>query len=364
MEEMVGSQTILDAFKGKKVLVTGHTGFKGSWMIEILKQSGAEIAGLALAPDDEDNLFDALEGNSIVTQHHIQDIRDAEATQNIITAFAPDFIFHLAAQPLVLRSYEEPAYTYEVNLMGTIHVLEAIRKLDNPCSSVLITTDKVYENLETHRAYLESDKLGGYDPYSSSKATCEIAIASYKSSFFSEQEAKKIASARAGNVIGGGDMATHRLIPDIYRYLRYDDLLDIRHPDAIRPWQHVLEPVWAYLYMAYLMYEQNLKIDSLNIGPRRSDMLQVKEVVELFLEGITHQEKIQWGVPSHRHEAGILMLDIEKANQIMGWTPILDAKEAIRWTADWYLSEEDATTKTDNQILKYLKLWDKKAKKT
>ncbi len=357
---MVSSQTILDTFRAKKVLVTGHTGFKGAWMLEVLRLAGAEVTGIALEPEYEPDLFTALGGADILEHHHIQDIRDLDATREIIVDTAPDFLFHLAAQPLVLDSYQRPVYTYEVNLMGTIHVLEAIREFQQPCTSVFITTDKVYENLESEYAYTEDDKLGGYDPYSASKATCEIAISSYVRSFFGEKKSQNIATARAGNVIGGGDMAANRLVPDIYRYLRHDADLDIRYPDAVRPWQHVIEPVWAYLYMAYLMAEKGQPISSINIGPNTNDTLSVRQVIELFLQDIDHRDQVRLGTQATHHEAGLLMLDISRAASDMGWTPLLTAEQAIRWTADWYMSDDQAQQKTDRQIKKYLEIWDHK----
>lgn len=365
---MVDSQTILDYFRDKKILLTGHTGFKGSWMLEILARSGAEVYGLALEPQREEDLYVQLDGDQRVKHSYIQDIRDASKVREIIREISPDFIFHLAAQPLVLRSYLEPVYTYEVNLMGTIHILDALRDYERRCTSILITTDKVYENREENYAYKEDDKFGGYDPYSASKATCEIAISSYVRSFFDtkrkEKHQQQIASARAGNVIGGGDMSENRLVPDLYRYVKNGGALDIRRPDAVRPWQHVIEPAWAYIYMAYLIDTESAEIDSLNIGPLSADNLSVAQVVEMFLEGVEHSGNVRLGeVKGLPHEAGLLMLDIQKAKEAINWEPLLSAKEAIAWTADWYFSEDTAQKKTEEQISKYLNIWDNKYNK-
>ncbi len=360
MEEMVASKKILHHFGGKRVLITGHTGFKGSWLTQILKSAGAEITGISLEPKYKDDLFIKLGLAEGIKNHHIQDIRDLEATKNIILEARPEVIFHLAAQPLVIPSYEDPVYTYEVNLMGTIHIMEAIRALDNKCTAVLITTDKVYENKETTYPYKESDPLGGHDPYSASKATCEIAISSYIKSFFYKEENKKLASARAGNVIGGGDLSEKRLVPDLYKSATQNIPMELRYPEAVRPWQHVIEPVWAYVYMAFLMDTTELEIDSLNIGPKQSDMLSVREVVELFMSELEVKPEITMKSNPTYHEAKLLMLDIEKAESAINWTPLLSAKEAIKWSADWYFSEQDAITTTNFQIKKYLDIWDTK----
>ncbi len=360
MENMVASKNILNHFSGKKVLITGHTGFKGSWLTQILKLAGAEIIGIALEPKYDQDLFNLLGTTDTISQHHIQDIRDLEKTKKIIVEAAPDIIFHLAAQPLVIPSYEDPVYTYEVNLMGTIHVLEALRDLQKPCTVVMITTDKVYENKEVMYPYKESDPLGGHDPYSASKATCEIAISSYKRSFFSKSENKNIASARAGNVIGGGDLSEKRLIPDLYKAAINNEAIQLRFPDAVRPWQHVIEPLWAYIYMAYLMDSEGYAIDQLNIGPLESDTLSVREVVQLFLQEIEEKPEVKMNTPPTYHEAKLLMLDIQKAKEAINWTPLLNAKEAIQWTAHWYFSDQEASTKTNFQIKKYLNIWDNK----
>ncbi len=359
---MVASRNILNYYTGKRVLVTGHTGFKGAWLTEILKNAGAEITGISLEPDSDQDLFYQLGGERGIRNHHIQDIRDLEATKKIILEAEPEIIFHLAAQSLVIPSYEDPVYTYEVNLMGTLHIMEAIRKLEGQCTAILITTDKVYENREMDYPYKESDALGGHDPYSASKATCEIAISSYKRSYFSDAEDKYIASARAGNVIGGGDLSEKRLIPDLYRAVSNQEPIVLRYPDAVRPWQHVIEPVWAYVYMAFLLDAKERSFDSLNIGPQVGDTLKVREVVDFFIKETQTTPEVIMDIPPDYHEAGLLMLDITKAQEAINWMPLLSAKEAIQWTAQWYFSELSPTEITSFQIKKYLDIWDDKYK--
>jgi len=238
-----------NTYKGKKIFLSGHTGFKGSWMLTWLHQLGAEVRGYALTPENENDLYNLINGDKLCNSV-IGDIRDKEKLVNTIIDFQPDFIFHLAAQPLVRRSYEMPLYTFEVNVNGTVHLLEAIRNLQKKCTVVIITTDKVYENQETDYAYREDDKLGGYDPYSASKAAAEIVVSSYRNSFFNpadyEKHKKAIATARAGNVIGGGDRAADRIVPDIIHALETGMPVIVRNPYAVRPWQHVLDPLSGY----------------------------------------------------------------------------------------------------------------------
>lgn len=240
------------AYKGKKVLLTGHTGFKGSWMLAWLQQLGATVKGYALAPENETDLYYLLDADKLCDSV-IADIRDQNKISEVVKEFQPDFVFHFAAQPLVRRSYKMPVYTFEVNVMGTANVLEAVRHLSKSCSVVIVTTDKVYENKEWGIPYRETDPLGGYDPYSASKAAAEMVVSSCRNSFFNpgdfEKHKKGVASARAGNVIGGGDRAKDRIIPDIIRGIEKNESIVVRNPEAVRPWQHVLEPLSGYLLL-------------------------------------------------------------------------------------------------------------------
>lgn len=360
LEEMVTISELHTIYKGKKIFVTGHTGFKGSWLIQILHAMGAIVKGYALEPETSHDLYLQIKGDSFCDSV-ISDIRDIQSLHNEITAFEPDFIFHLAAQPLVRKSYHLPHYTYEVNVMGTVHLLEVLRMLEHPCTAVFVTTDKVYENMETGKAYAEDEKLGGYDPYSSSKAASEIAVASYRNSFFNpfkvSEHQKNIASARAGNVIGGGDYAQDRIIPDIIRALQAGEPILLRNPSAVRPWQHVLEPLGGYLLLgAYMHLNPGKYTEAFNFGPRIDDVLTVQqladEAIEIYGKG-SFQYPEQMNQP---HEAGLLSLDIAKAESVLGWQPLWNAKEAIKYTIQWYFNEADATTKCLNEIRQYFSI--------
>lgn len=338
-------------YKNKRVFVTGHTGFKGSWLITWLYQLGAHVKGYALAPENENDLYHAIRGDELC-ESVIADIRDKERLAKEILSFQPDFIFHLAAQPLVRLSYELPAYTFEVNTQGTAHVLDALRLLDKPCVAVMITTDKVYENLETGHHYKETDRLGGYDPYSASKACAELVIDSYRKSFFNpakyQQHNKSVSSARAGNVIGGGDWAKDRIIPDIIRSLYKHEPVVLRNPFSVRPWQHVLEPLEGYLVLAAHQFNDPERFsDPFNFGPYPQNSLQVSVLAEKAVkewgEGtIVQQEK----EAAAYHEAGLLHLDINKAVDTLNWTPAWDFGRTVATTVNWYkdflLNKEDA----------------------
>ncbi len=346
-------------FKGKKVFLTGHTGFKGAWMVQILSMLGAEIKGYALAPEKDGDLYNLINGNALCQSSIVHDIRDAEAVRRELVRFEPDFVFHFAAQPLVIRGYEEPLYTFEVNGQGTANVLDALKFLEKRSVAVMVTTDKVYENLDDNTLFKETDKLGGYDPYSASKAVAEIIISSYRSSFFNHEKIdvhqKSIASVRAGNVIGGGDFADNRIVPDIVRAIKKNDLVTLRNPHATRPWQHVLEPLGAYLLLATKMVDNDVKYNtSYNLGPKKMDVLTVEELTRI---AIAKAGKGSYQIEENQnklHEASNLMLDIDKAKRELGWWPKFDSRTAIEKTVEWYLDDEtDATTKCQRQIQEY-----------
>jgi CDP-glucose 4,6-dehydratase len=322
-----------NTFKNKKVFVTGHTGFKGSWLVAWLHLLGAEIKGYALAPINEFDLYYQIGGDELC-QSVIADIRDLKKLKNELLAFQPDFIFHLAAQPLVVESYNNPLSTHEVNVIGTANVLEVLKYLDKACIAVMITTDKVYHNLENGQAYKEDDRLGGYDPYSASKAAAEIIIDSYRKSFFNPlnhpSHLKSISVARAGNVIGGGDWAKDRIVPDIIRALINNESINIRNPEAVRPWQHVLEPLNGYLTLAAKQYEFPVKFaEAFNFGPNLSDNITVKELAEKIVS-LWKKDKVVMTLNKHLlHEASLLTLDINKAKEYLNWQPHLTLSETI-----------------------------------
>ena len=323
-------------WSGKRVLITGHTGFKGSWLSLWLNHLKADVFGYALAPDTTPALFDQL---ALVEDidHELGDIRDQEALSRRIHSVKPDVIFHLAAQPLVLRSYDDPLETWQTNVMGSAHVMEAARSLKNPCALVMITTDKVYENREWVYAYREVDPLGGHDPYSASKAAMELAISSWRKSFAASDATLRIASARAGNVIGGGDWAENRILPDLVRALRANQPLDVRNPHASRPWQHVLEPLGGYMLLAeYLMNStDSVYQSSFNFGPEAQDVRPVRNLVETALNhwpGKWHDTSN----PTQRHEAQSLSLSIEKARAVLGYRPRIGFEQSVEMTLNWY----------------------------
>ena len=329
-------------FAGQRVLVTGHTGFKGSWLCEWLLALGANVTGYALEPDTDPSLFVQL-GLGARLRHIVGDIRDAVAVGNLVAATRPRFVFHLAAQPLVRRSYRDAHYTWETNVMGTINVLEALRQLDEPCAAVMVTTDKCYENREWLFGYRENDPLGGHDPYSSSKAGAELAIASWRNSFFSAGQPVRIASARAGNVIGGGDWAEDRIVPDSMRALSRGEPIQVRNPAATRPWQHVLEPDSGYLALAaaLALRPDDLRLESaFNIGPGHDANQPVRNLVA---ETLRHWpgEWIDHSSPNAPHEASLLQLDNGKIATIIGWRPAWTFREAVGRTVAWYRDMHD-----------------------
>lgn len=331
-------------FKNKKVFLTGHTGFKGSWMCIWLQLMGANVKGYSLRPQKE-SLYNKIKSQLKITSI-IADIRDKKKLQKEILSFQPDFIFHLAAQSLVRESYKTPVETFETNVIGTANVLNALRFLKKKCVCIIVTTDKVYENLEKNYAYKESDKLGGYDPYSASKAAAEIITDSYRLSFFNPKDFSKhkkaIATARAGNVMGGGDYAKDRLVPDIFRALSKNKAIEVRNPESIRPWQHVLEPLHGYLTLAWRMSLDPKKFaDSFNFGPQLNDVSTVEKLIKLAVKNWgngTYKMVVQKNAP---HEAGLLMLNIKKAKNELQWQPKWDAEKAIEKTVSWYKNSLD-----------------------
>ena len=337
--------SMFDRYNGKKVLITGHTGFKGSWLCEWLLALGAEVHGYALEPPTKPSLFGQLRLAGRIASHTIGDVRDLPALVRTMRRAKPDFIFHLAAQPLVRLSYEKPAETFEVNVMGTVNVLEAARRVfgrtqsGRQVSVICITTDKVYENNEKGRPFRETDPFGGHDPYSASKGACEIAISSYRRSFFGTPDSPVwVASARAGNVIGGGDWAKDRIVPDAIRALRRGEAIPVRNKASTRPWQHVLEPLSGYLTLGAALAAR-ARFDEVcggfNFGPNPRANRMVKELVE---------EMLKWEVgswvdksdPNAVHEAGLLNLDIRKARRILGWRPRWGFAKTIAETMGWY----------------------------
>ena len=340
MENMVNFQQLENTYKGKKVFLTGHTGFKGAWMLKTLSLLGAEIKGYALEPKTPNDLFYLIEGEKLC-QSVIADLRDKKRLQSEIVEFQPDFIFHLAAQPLVRLSYEIPAETFEVNVIGTANVLDGVKLLQKKCSVVLITTDKVYHNNEWEYPYRENDRLGGYDPYSASKACAELLIDSYRNSFFNIKEYNKhlkgVAVARAGNVIGGGDWSKDRLIPDIAKAFAAENPVVIRNPNSVRPWQHVLEPVVAYLLLGANLANDPLRFgQAYNFGPHLSDALPVHEMLKLAIASWGKGNYIVDQIDGQLHEAGLLKLDISKSIFELNWQPKMNAQQAVTMTIDWY----------------------------
>jgi CDP-glucose 4,6-dehydratase len=327
-------------YKGKKVFLTGHTGFKGAWMLKTLSLLGAEVKGYALNPLTKDDLYNLIDGTTLCTSV-IADLRDKKRLEEKMISFQPDFVFHLAAQALVRLSYETPAETFEVNVIGTANVLDAVRLLEKPCSVILITTDKVYHNNEWIYPYRENDRLGGYDPYSASKACAELVIDSYRNSFFNiktyNTHQKAIAVARAGNVIGGGDWSKDRLIPDIAKAFASNTPVIIRNPNSVRPWQHVLEPIMGYLMLgANLATDPILFSQAYNFGPLISDALPVEEMLKLAMQSWRKGEYIIKNDDEQLHEAGLLKLDINKAISELKWQPKMNAAQAVNMTMDWY----------------------------
>ena len=351
-----------NVYKGKRVLVTGHTGFKGSWLSIWLRELGAEVIGYSLEPyTEKDNFVLSHLSEKIVDIRG--DIRDRKHLREIFDKYKPEIVFHLAAQPLVRFSYDIPVETYETNLMGTINILEEIRNCGNTKIGIMITTDKCYENKEQIWGYRENEAFGGYDPYSSSKGACEIAIQSWRNSFFNpkdyEKHGKSIASVRAGNVIGGGDWAKDRIVPDCIRALEEDRDIEIRSPKSIRPWEHVLEPLSGYLLLGQKMMEDPIKYcEGWNFGPNLDAIVNVWEVAEKIVKNYGKGNLKDISDPNALHEAKLLLLDITKSRFELEWKLILTIDESIELTIDWYKRylNEDVYQLCVEQINEFSKL--------
>lgn len=359
MEKVVSAEYLRSVYNGKRVFLTGHTGFKGAWLLQILHWLGANVKGYSLEPEKTNDLYCQVNGDSLCYSSIIADISDKQKLQMELARFEPHFVFHLGAQALVRRGYEMPDYTFLTNAQGTAHVLDAMRWMEMPSVGVMITTDKVYDNPERGIPFKEDDKLGGYDPYSASKAATEIVIDSYRRSFFNpdsySKHHKAIAAARAGNVIGGGDYSDDRIVPDIVRAITFNETVGLRNPASIRPWQHVLEPLGAYLLLGARMSEDPVRYSTAyNFGPNPEDMLTVEELTKVFMDshgGGTYEVLKQDGAP---HEAKLLLLDSSRAYEQLGWKSRMEARMAIRWTAEWYADKHHtANEKCLKQIEQY-----------
>ena len=353
-------------FKDKKILITGHTGFKGSWLTRILLNWSAKIAGISLTPNTKPSLFEIL-GTESKIKNYFVDIRDFESTKKIFLDEKPEIVFHLAAQPIVRVSYDDPLKTFSTNAIGTANVLQAIKEAGGVKSAVIITTDKVYENKEWIYPYRENDALGGYDPYSASKAAADIIANSYIQSFFNVADFQKkhdtlVAITRAGNVIGGGDWALYRLVPDIVRSIyEKDESVEIRSPHAIRPWEHVLEPLSGYLMLAQGLFEGKKELSGAwNFGPDSESFMTVKELVTGAVEFLGKGSvEIRPDVDSQKHEAGLLTLDTSKSKTYLDWKPRLKFHENLEFTFSWYKNYYEKLTDpaefTNKQIEEFFK---------
>ncbi len=322
---------------GRRVLLTGHTGFKGAWMVLLLRHLGAHVTGFALPPLDPKDLFAVADGKGAVDTHILADIRIADPIAQAIGAASPEIVIHMAAQSLVRPSYEDPIGTYATNVMGTVHVLDAARHTPGVRAIVVVTSDKSYENVNWVWGYRENDRLGGHDPYSNSKACTELVTDAYRSSFFGPTASCQVASARAGNVIGGGDWARDRLVPDAMRAFMANAPLRIRNPAAVRPWQHVLDPVVAYLLLAQRLAEHGRPFaESWKLGPSAASEVPVSRIVETLVARWGDGARWEQDAGEHPHEAAYLKLDCAKAAARLGWRPLIDLDDALELTVEWY----------------------------
>lgn len=351
------------AFQNRRVLVTGHTGFKGAWLSIWLRRLGAEVHGLALPPETMDGVY-ATAAQGVFASESMTDIRDEAATAQAIAAVAPEFVFHLAAQPLVRRSYSEPLETVATNVMGTAHVLNALRTLPAaPQAIVVVTSDKSYENVGWTYGYRENDPLGGYDPYSASKGACEIITAAWQRSFFNEPGAARLATARGGNVIGGGDWAENRIVPDCIAALRRNQPIELRNPTATRPWQHVLDCLSGYLWLGARLAAAATGdpiCSSFNFGPA----LRSAQTVQALVTEVLRHWPGQWRDLSEGkapHEAQFLQLAIEKAAAVLGWFPIWGFAETVQHTVDWYRRQDEHPSDLDDFTLQQIRAYENAA---
>jgi len=345
----------INFYKNKRTFLTGHTGFKGSWLCRILINAGAELTGYALEPSTEPNLFSLCDFEGKMTSI-IGDIRDKEKLQKAFEDANPEIVIHMAAQPIVLDSYKNPAYTYDVNVMGTVNILECVRLHGNIRSFLNVTTDKVYQNKEQQQGYQETDRLDGYDPYSNSKSCSELVTGSYKNSFFQDGKTA-ISTARSGNVIGGGDFSNDRIIPDCVRAAMNKEKIIVRNPHSIRPYQHVLEPLFAYLMIVQKQYEDINYAGCYNVGPDDCDCVSTGVLTDLFCkswgEGLTWEDKYLGGP----HEANFLKLDCSKLKSAFGWKPKWNVLEAVEKTVEWtrvFLTNKGVCDIMDSQIEAYI----------
>ncbi|NTU70748.1 MAG: CDP-glucose 4,6-dehydratase [Coriobacteriia bacterium] len=350
-------------FRGRRVFLTGHTGFKGSWLAYWLTEMGAEVTGFALEPPTNPSLFVLAGIEARLARHVIGDVRDAETLASAVAGARPEIVIHMAAQPLVRLSYEQPAETFAANVMGTVNLFEAIR----PCESVRVvlnvTSDKCYENREWERAYREDDAMGGFDPYSASKGCSELVTAAYRRSFFDSGSGVRVASARAGNVIGGGDWAVDRIVPDCIRALTAGETVFVRNPGAVRPWQHVLEPLSGYLLLGQRLWESDGDrfAEGWNFGPADENGVEVAQLVDGV---IAAWGSGQWGSPDTSlqppHEATLLRLDISKARERLSWAPLWDVESTLertaRWYGRWHADSADAVAATSDDLNDYITL--------
>ena len=345
----------IEFYKNKKVLVTGHTGFKGAWLCKMLLNAGADVTGYALEPPTDPSLFELCKLDKLM-HSVIGDIRDLDTLKMVFKQVQPDIVIHLAAQPIVRDSYKNPVYTYETNVMGTVNICECVRL--NPCvrSFLNVTTDKVYHNYEWEWGYRETDPLDGYDPYSNSKSCSELVTHSYKNSFFDDMEVA-VSTARAGNVIGGGDFANDRIIPDCVRAAMKKEPIIVRNPYSTRPYQHVLEPLAAYLMIAQKQFLDSKFSGFYNVGPDDCGCVTTGELVDMFCtawgDGLAWESRSDGGP----HEAGFLKLDCSKIKGHLGWRPAWDVRQAVGYTVDWfkvYMERQDIPACTDRQISAFL----------
>ena len=354
----INMKEIFSLYSGKRVFITGHSGFKGTWLVFLLKEIGADVKGYALEPENTPNHFDSLHLKDSI-DNVIGDVRDLPALSKAIQDFKPEFVFHLAAQALVKKSYNNPVNTFDTNIMGSINLLEAVRKCDSIRSLIYITSDKCYENVEWTWGYRENDKLGGHDPYSASKGAAELVFSAYAHSYFLSRKNFGAATVRAGNVIGGGDWAADRIIPDCIRAIESNAPIRLRYPNATRPWQHVLEPINGYLLLGARLYSNpKLFEGSWNFGPASSQIRTVEQVAKRIVQHIGKGTIEIESIIEKQYEANLLQLNCDKAEQLLGWSPRWDVEKTLTITAEWYkvfMSGGNIELITKEQLYDYYK---------